>query len=586
MKKWYWLMLSIVSCVLFVGCAKPGNAAPEVVVWAHQDSGTLAVAEETAQAFYVMAYTRGVKITGNTSVELTVPPNWQIWQGSEAPPAQGPGGTSQTLVFPWKLRATKDTENSTDYSSANAAANVLLVARCSKVATESTLHLRWLQDSQVIAQRDATLKPVLLKWAFDQSLNNQMYSGMWLNDPHFNPQTMAEIYKGLYRAGINYVFITKAMFLQNQAILNQLGMKVFINQWWTFKDYMPDAPPAEAYSTMIDGSINKTRWSPTYMAQGEPAFINEIEKIVAELQQLKGITGFMLDYEPGRAGIEADYGTASKEAFEKYLGRKVLSWPQDVLENGKDQEAWINFRNDQSEAYVGWFQKIMKARAPQLRLAISTSGATGKPDDPNRRLAVTDITQFSRVANSIHPQLYSWSSNLRSPSQLTRFMDKLELGRTTIEGAHSPVYPAVGSMSGNLRLANPNYLRTQILYWWFYGADGFETWQYFYGVDGNYLALANEMTHLFQEAGNQPGGKPADEIITAQSANQLKILSRKNADSSAAWVGVFNLNATPAEVNIQPKTGWQLAPGEAKAFTIKPWTVHVVQCLKSIVNVG
>jgi len=580
MKKCNWLVLLIVLCILFLGGIKSSIAAPEVVVWAHQDSNTLAVAEETAQAFYVMAYTRGVKITANTRVELTVPPNWQIWQGSEAPPAQAPGSTSQTLTFPWNLRATKDTENSTDYSPANAAANVLLVARCSKSASKSTLRLRWLQDSQVIAQRDVTLKPVPLKWKFDKSLNDQMRTGMWLNDPHFNPQTMAEIYKGLYRSGINYVFITKAMFLQNQAILRQLGMKVFINQWWTFKDYMPDTPPAEAYSTMIDGFINKTRWSPTYMAQGKPAFISGIEKVVAELQQLDGISGFMLDYEPGRAGIEADYGTASREAFEKYLGRKVLSWPQDVLENGKDQDAWINFRNDQSEAYIGWFQKIMKERAPQLRLAVSTSGATGKPDDPNRRLAATDITQFSRVADSIHPQLYSWSFDLRSPSQLTRFRDKLELGRTTVAGAHSPVYPAVGSMYGNLHLSNPDYLRTQILYWWFYGADGFEIWQYFYGVDGDYLTLANEMTHLFQVAGKQPGGQPAEEIITAQSANKLCILNRKNADASAAWVGLFNLNATPAQVSIQPEAGWRLAPDEIKTFTIAPWTVHVVKCVQ------
>ena len=572
------LILAFVLSLTCTACAKSPESPSEIVVWPHQNTNSLAVARETAQAFYIMGYTRGASITGATSVQLTIPAYWQVWNGSEAPPKNDAANQPRTLNFTWKIRSTKDASGSADYSAAKSAGNLLLVIRPTAQAMESTLHLRWMQDSRVIAQRDVTLKPVPLRWTFDQSLNHQMRAGMWLNDPHFNAETMAEIYRGLYRAGINYVIISKAMYLQNKTVLHQLGMKVFVNQWWKYNEYVPGVPPAEAAATLKDGSVDPKRWSPTYMAEGGKAFIQQVEQVADELKQMDGVYGLMLDYEPGAIGMDADYGDHSRQLFEKYLGRKVLSWPADVLPNGKDEAAWINFRNDQSEAYVKWFKTILQERAPKVLLAVSTSGATGKPDDPNRVLAATDITQLSRVSDSIHPQLYSWTSAL--PAQLPRFMDKMELGKTTIAGADAPVYPAVRSLAGKWPLSDPLYLRTQILYWWFGGADGFEVWQYFYGVDGNYLALANEMTHLFQEAGNQPGGKPTDEIITAESADSLRILSRKNADSSAAWAGIFNLNATPAKVSIQPEAGWRLVPGEAAAFTIAPWTVQVVKCVK------
>jgi hypothetical protein len=574
----YRLMLAFVLSLTCIACAKSPTDSPEIIVWPHQDTNTLAVAQETTQAFYVMGYTRGAAITGATSVELTVPANWQIWNGSDAPSQNASTSQSQTLNLSWKLRSTKDMEGSKDYSSANSAGNLLLVVRPTAQAAKSTLQLRWLQNQQVIAERQITLNPIPLKWNLDHQPNQKLSVGMWLNDPHFNTQTMAEIYRGLHRAGVDYVIISKAMYLQNKTALDQLGMKVFVNQWWKFNEYVPGVPPAEAAATLKDGSVDSKRWSPTYMAEGGTAFINEVEKVADELKQMKGVYGLMLDYEPGLLGMDADYGEHSRQSFEKYLGRKVLSWPADVLPKGKDEAAWINFRNDQSEAYVKWFKTILQQRAPKVLLAVSTSGATGKPDDPNRVLAATDITQLSHVSDSIHPQLYSWTVKL--PAELPRFMDKLQLGKTTIAGAHAPVYPAVGSLAGKRPLSNPTYLRTQILYWWFCGADGFEVWQYFYGVDGNYLAMANEMAHLFQEAGERPQESTTQNaILTAQSSDNFEILHRKSTDGKTAWVGLFNFDSKPIEVPLKTRAGWRLSDTKQTKVTIAPWTACVVKCL-------
>lgn len=558
-----------------LSCTSSSQAAPEIVVWPHQDSNRLHVARETTQPFYIMAYKRGVEITGATEVEITVPAQWQVWRGSDAPPATGVA--TPQLKLPLTLRTTKDTANSKDYSSSNSAGNALLVARPLPQAGEASLKLRWLQGATVLAERDVALTPLQLAWQPLQTTGSSITAGMWLNDPKFHTETMDEVYRGLRRSGIDYVIITREMYQQSKEVLHELGIKAIINQWWDFHAYIPGTPPETAYSTLRNGTIDKKRWSPTYMADGGPEFIKQVETIADELNGMEGIYGFMLDYEPGAVGIEADYGAQSRVAFEKYLSKAVSAWPADVLPNGQHEEAWINFRNDQSEAYVRWFQKIMRERAPQVKLSVSTSGATLTAADPNRRLAVTDITQLSNVTDTVHPQLYSWTSKL--PAQLERFNDKFKLGHTTIAGSKNGVYTAVGSLAGRNALAEPAYLRTQILNWWLHGAKGFETWQYFYGVDGRYMAMTNELAALITSAGAHT--QPIDEaILTIASNEAAPVLARQSADGKTAWVGVFNLGPRAIDIPIQAQNGWRLAPGEKTSARIQPWQAHVVKCVK------
>jgi hypothetical protein len=572
----------ICSRLMFLGavgmttlsCTSSLQAAPEIVVWPHQETDRLHVARETTQPFYIMAYKRGVEITGATEVEITVPAQWQVWLGTQAPPAAGTA--TPRLKLPLKLRTTKDTASSRDYSSGNSAGNLLLLARPLPQASEANLKLRWLQGATAIAEREVALTPLQLAWQPPQATGSSITAGMWLNDPKFHTETMAQVYRGLRRSGIDYVIITREMFQQSKDVLKELGIKAIVNQWWNYHAYVPGTPPEAAYSTLRNGTIDKKRWSPTYMADGGPEFVKQVEAIADELNGMEGIYGFMLDYEPGAVGIEADYGPQSRVAFEKYLGKAVSSWPADVLPKGQHEEAWINFRVDQSEAYVGWFQKIMRERAPQVKLSVSTSGATLTAADPNRRLAVTDITQLSNVTDTVHPQLYSWTSQL--PAQLERFNDKFKLGQTTVAGSKNGVYTAVGSLAGRNALAKPEYLRTQILNWWLHGARGFETWQYFYGVDGRYMAMTNELAALITSAGSHT--QPTDEVIlTVASTEAMPVLARKSADGKTAWVGVFNLGPKAIEIPIQPSANWSLTAGEKTSVRIEPWQAHWVKCI-------
>jgi len=577
LNSYYRLILAFVIGITCITGAKPGSAAPEITVWLHPD--TLPVARETAQAFTILGYTRGEQIVDVTSVEIKVPANWQVWSLNEAPPPME-NTAPQTLHYSCTQRPTKDTAGSTDHSPAMAAIYLYLVVRPSAQAEKGTLEVRWLQGQKLLDQCQTTLDPLSLRWKIQPMPESSQGVGMWVDGPlTSNAATMAEIYRGLARAGVNYLIISRpeVLYVPEKEVLHQLGIKVFINQWWDFNAYLPDAPPEEAFATLKDGSIDRTRWSPTYMAEGGPAFIKQVEKVADKLQQMGGVYGLMLDWEPGRKAMDADYSEHSRQLFEKYLGRKVLSWPADVLPDGKDSAAWITFRVAQSDAYVKWFTTILHQRAPEIHLAVSTAGNTGKPDDRNRVLAATDITQISRVADSIHPQIYTWPS--KALMRIPVFMEHLELGKTTIAGAHAPVYPAVGSGGGKLTLSDPGYLRTQILYWWFNGADGYEVWSYLYGVDGNYLALANEMAHLFQEAGERPQGSAAqNNTLIAQPSNSLKILQRKSADGKTVWVGLFNLSNKPIVVPLKTQAGWRLSDTQQTTVTIAPWNTYVVKC--------
>jgi hypothetical protein len=299
--------------------------------------------------------------------------------------------------------------------------------------------------------------------------------------------------------------------------------------------------------------------------------------VVEQLKTYDGIYGFMLDYEPGVEGIDADYSEASKVAFEKYLGKKVGNWPKSVLAGGELEEEWIDFRCSQSVAYVNWFSKIMKQQTPNIELAVSTSGATGRKDDPNRRLAVVDIDEISTVCDSIHPQLYSWTFALPGP-QMRRFNDKLDLGNTTIERTGKPVYVTIGSgSSGSVSQADPKYLRMQVLNWWFKGKSltGVNVWQYFYGVDGRYMVMLNELGGLFLEAGEMPDKiAHPNEILQKQADAGLQTLCRKSCDGQKAWIGFFNFSSKPIAVNPAGKSEWKTT---SKALKVDPWSVLLVK---------
>lgn len=580
MKIFYRLFFVLLLSIANLSCAPNSfGSTPEIIVWPHQNRDQLFVARETTQPLYVMVFARGEKIEGATKIEITVPQNWQVWRGSDAPPAPGVLPTQpQVLSFDVTLRATKDKAGLKDYSAALSAGNVLLVARALPSAQAgSTLGLRWLHGNETLAERKVALMPVVLP-SSKISSDGKTNVAMWMNDPRFNPQTAAEVYRGLRRAGVDTVLITRAMFTQNHEVLRELKMTVWICQWWGFREYLPVAPPPEAASTMKDGTTNSKRWSPTYMAGGGAAFVKGVENIADELKAMDGIAGLVLDYEPGAEGLDADYGAASRAAFEKAIGEKVADWPAAVLTGGKLEEKWIDFRNDQSEAYVRTFQKILREHAPNLRVSVSTSGATGKPDDMNRRLAATDITQLSRVSDTIFPQLYSWTAEL--PKQLDRFNEKLELGRSTLAGTQSKTIPLVGSLAGGrIALAEPKYLRTQILDWWFHGADGFGVWQYFYGVDGRYLQMTSELSALFQEAGELPKTVAPKMILSAQPTKTLQIFQRQSADGKIVFVGIFNYSAGEIKVPLQVSADgkWRLDKAESTEATIAPWSAQVVK---------
>jgi len=553
----------------------------EVVTWPYHIDKRLSVAQNTIQPFYLMVYDRQAVITGVSNVEISMPAGWQIWLGSNPPPKLSE--EQESVKFSVEIKAHVKS-NTADYRAAKSAGNLLLVVRpLNNAVSNAVMTLKWSQNGQTLATSEVKLEllPLLCKVQYDN--NSKPMIGLWINDPKFDSATMDELYRSFHLIGVNYVIISPAMFMRNAKILKELGMKVFINQWWNYHAYVPGKVPPEAVSTLKDGKIDINRWSPTYMANGGKVFLDRIRAIVNELKKYDGVYGLMLDYEPGIKGIDADYGQTSKITFEEHLGQAVADWPKDVLPGGNLEEKWIDFRCSQSVAYVNWFKKIMQEQTPNLKLAVSTSGASGRKDDINRRLAVTDIDEIGVACDSIHPQLYSWTS--KSPGiEMGKFKEKLDLGNTTIKRSTRPVYTTVGSAStGAIHEADPRYLRMQILNWWLQGENmaGVDVWQYFYGVDGRYMGMLNELAGLFTDAGEKPNSEKnfsINEVLQNPADVNLQAFCRKSRDKKKAWIGFFNFSNNPVSVKTAGNDKWQAVVAD-EATKVEPWSVLLVKYL-------
>ncbi len=550
---------TILSSLLGLFCCTlaPAAAELEIVTWPYHADGRLSVLEDGVQPFYVMAYDRKAELTGATRIEIDLPDRYQLWDGREAPPEAATAAFHGVIP----LRRHRPSRPGS-YRSSESAGNLLLVLRpLPGAAPRATARIRWFQDQRLLAEREIRIELLRLPHKIVYSADARPMVGLWVNNPRFHPETLKLLYRSFAAAGVNYLILDRDLAERSTVMLQPLGIKIFLNQWWPYHGYLPGAPPPEAQSTLKDGSADAARWSPTYMAENGDAFRQELDRIAAALRGHDGIYGLMLDYEPTAKGMDADYGEASRRAFERSLGKTVANWPGDALPGGTLFIDWVAFRCRQSTAYVEHFRTRLRQDLPGFRLAVSTSGASGRPDDINRNLAATDIAEISVACDSIHPQLYSWTTRLDA-RELPRFTDKLELGLTTLARASGPVYVCLGSSSGTSPEADPEVLKIQLYNWWLSGRNfaGVEIWQYFYGVDARYLVMLNEAAALMLEAGAMPkqAFAPAD-LLADRPDPALRPAARLAADERTAWLGVTNLGGEARPFSARPRPGWKLA---------------------------
>lgn len=560
------IFLVIVGCFFLIESLYSDNPLDKecgainqsVVIWPYDLNKKLSVIKGGVQPFYVALFNKGLTSYDSAELEFSIPEGWQIWLGAEAPPDKK--YFRKSAIYSINKLVDKKIDKG-NYQISEACGTVIIIIRAMENAKDTDImKICWKKDGQLLSEIEYTLSLLNLNTSALSDIKSKPMIGMWVNDPKFHRDTMSEFYRTLKLVGVDYVIIPLELYIKSSDMLKDLSLKVYINQWWPYDYYVPGDVPEDAFSILSDGTVDKKRWSPTYMSEGGDAFIGEIKNITNKLNSLASVYALMLDYEPTSKGIDADYSMKSKRAFEKYLRQNIENWPEDVLENGKFEEEWIDFRCQQSLDYVAWFGREIKKNLPELKLAVSSSGATGKRNDENRRKAVTDISKLGDVCNEIHPQLYSYGKN---GLVFKKFIDKKNLGDSTMKRSLAPVYPAVACGDKNsVSSVKSEYLRAQLLYWWFCHENmhGFEIWQYFYGVDGNYMMMINELYSLFTEARkmNMKKNIAFDRILLSTPDDRLIVNACISENKKTAWVVFFNFTNATINLQITPNDNWKL----------------------------
>ncbi len=332
----------------------------------------------------------------------------------------------------------------------------------------------------------------------------EMTIGIWMNDPKFNQVLEEQIVRDLAKLGVNYLILGDKHVPKLANVAQEQNVQILVGNWWHYATVLPVDPPLEAQGVKVDGTKVSNRWSPTYIAQRGPAFMNELNKVVQTMKDIAdkypAVIGFKLDLEPGAEATQIDYSDDSRQAFQNTFSLTDLQWPKDVMEGGRYYLKWIEFRCQQTVEYTKILRDSLKATMPNLHYGLSTSGFTPNPYDPNKVLAATDVKMLIPIFDSMHPQLYSWAQD---ESNLTRHQEKIQMGTYTIEAADGkPIYPTLGSTASTYPYTDPKFLNIQALDHIAEGAKGLDFWQFYYGMDGEYYLLFAKLANIFDKVGD------------------------------------------------------------------------------------
>jgi uncharacterized lipoprotein YddW (UPF0748 family) len=174
----------------------------------------------------------------------------------------------------------------------------------------------------------------------------------------------------------------------------------------------------------------------------------EINSIV-EVAKRAGVAGIHLDYVryPEGGGCTCPH---TREAFEKYLGRAVRSWPRDVLPPGADAAMFTRFRADEISRFVGRVSATVKDINPKLKVSAAVFGRYPACVDS----VAQDWGRWIREGTVDFVTPMNYTQNAR---QFAGWLDD----QIAIEESPARIMPGIGAISTECELA-PDEILQQI----------------------------------------------------------------------------------------------------------------------------
>ncbi|MDD3927540.1 MAG: family 10 glycosylhydrolase, partial [bacterium] len=85
--------------------------------------------------------------------------------------------------------------------------------------------------------------------------------------------------------------------------------------------------------------------------------------LIREVMQNYAFDGISLDY-CRFAGFNADFSPAGRQAFEEYIGSKVVVWPDDVFGGGVWRTKWLEWRSQVIKGFVEKARAVVTKARP------------------------------------------------------------------------------------------------------------------------------------------------------------------------------------------------------------------------------
>lgn len=142
--------------------------------------------------------------------------------------------------------------------------------------------------------------------------------------------------------------------------------KVNWNMGWRAPKAFMERMKAEGRTQVAFDGTAQPRW----LCPSHPANQQLEIDAMAEVAEKYGVDGIHFDY-IRYPNAEYCFCAGCRERFEKHLGRKVANWPEDVGPDGKDLDAWLEFRRQNITKVVA----AVSERARKVRPDIEISAA-------------------------------------------------------------------------------------------------------------------------------------------------------------------------------------------------------------------
>lgn len=191
--------------------------------------------------------------------------------------------------------------------------------------------------------------------------------------------------------------------------------------------------------------------------------------LLREIGERYPLKGIILDY-CRYAGPSCDFSLYARRDFEKWLGRRVRRWPQEVLPGGPLYNQWNLWREESIRTFVKEVREVLKALRPDLLLGGYFGGWYQWPSPTGQNWASAKCLPPSPARQTAQADLYDflflgfYSPKLRPTDPGPSYLKSMEEGITSAQQVLCGIIPFRGGLYLRQFQGQPHHLQETMAY--------------------------------------------------------------------------------------------------------------------------